>query len=283
MQSKKEEISSNLEILANVFREAQLVETAKQIEIILMEISKNKPLQDLQSSWLKLRKILRNEYTRNDSYMQNIFTVIEDITINPLLQQKGIITSKFKEIIIPSIMNMVLASKNRLILSNLSLRVEKLSEKERFFVDCVRYLIEVEGFFDETLRVLYVLQEAANGNDVSFQDVRDMPIWSLHKKLKKKDLDVSELLFKGWNEGRHLRNAIAHLYIAYNEKTGKMNNFKDYSYKNEKATLKYDEDLSFEEFTKCYSEIEAVNSILLYIILVLRIRNLILQAFENQT
>lgn len=126
----------------------------------------------------------------------------------------------------------------------------------------------VEGIFDDTIRILYVLRRAADGIDVSLKNVYTMSLWKLRKNLS--SMLGSDI--HGW-EGGHLRNAIAHLHFEYDESTKKMN-FQDINPVSGKVT--YNKSLSYGQFSRYYQEIDSVNSLVNCLIMLLRVRNLII-------
>jgi len=100
------------------------------------------------------------------------------------------------------------------------LQSRPFTRKQRYYGACIVYLMYVEGVFGETIRFLYILRHAADGVDKGVIDADLQSLREIRKYFKSKM--GSDILFHGWENG-HLRNAIAHLRLKYDENAKKMN------------------------------------------------------------
>jgi hypothetical protein len=145
---------------------------------------------------------------------------------------------------------------------------ESLHGKQLFYAACLIYALNVEGEFDDTIRLLYTMYKAGLGQDVPFSSVRDVPIRQIRDEMRILSNAESEILFAGW-ESNHLRNAVAHMRMEYDESSDTMH-FVDV---NRNGEIVYDKMLTIEEFGRFYHLSHGVSIIFLELALILRIRD----------
>jgi hypothetical protein len=145
-----------------------------------------------------------------------------------------------------------------------------LTKKQMFLSHCLGYLLTVEGFFDESIRLLYALKKIRDDLelDVTLASIED-------KRLKDiKDDDVlPEIFFRGW-EDSHFRNAIAHARIKYDEKTEKMR-FRDYKMNKKKWVKTFDEIFDLQQFLAFRYMLFQVPFLFVYALKALYVRDLV--------
>jgi hypothetical protein len=145
--------------------------------------------------------------------------------------------------------------------------------KQDFLGLCVIYLWHVEGVFDEAVRSLYVLYNASLGLRLELTDVWNLPIRrsereeGLEHRFEKLSSGESRILFMGL-EDYHLRNAIAHARLEYDEKKMKMR-FRDFKFEKGKFVKTYDRTLSSEEFSRYGELVEGVSTLLVDLLLII--------------
>ncbi len=159
------------------------------------------------------------------------------------------------------------SAKNIDVIGSVFLQAPELTLKKRYYGICILYLLHVEGIFDDSMRILYVLKKAADGQDVSLKKVLKKSLSGLRRQFRQMG---AGLLFDGWN--KHLRNAIAHAHFWYNDRTQKMS-FQDIHPVTGKVV--YDEDLNYKDFAEYYSKIDDVCSLMDHFFMLIRIRDLI--------
>lgn len=133
-------------------------------------------------------------------------------------------------------------------------------------------MAHVEGVFDEAVRSLYVLYNASLGLRLELTDVWNLPMRrskgeeGLRHRFEKLTRGGSRVLFMGL-ENYHLRNAIAHARLEYNEEKMKMR-FRDFKFEKGKFVEIYDRMLSGEEFSRYCELVEGVSTVLMGLLLI---------------
>lgn len=130
----------------------------------------------------------------------------------------------------------------------------------RLHVLCYCYLVIVEGIFDECARMLYFLKIVSDNNIPTLKDVENMSVWKVLRKFKGRPVFLEK-----WEEKKHVRNAIGHAQVYYNEIEQEVR-FID---------KKWDKTFSTEEFIEKALELEYTVNAFLDIFLLLRIHVLI--------
>jgi hypothetical protein len=258
-----QEIKTELKRIAKIFEEDKLNATAKLVDKLVDSIPEK--LEILKDKYLEILKTFQNEYTTN-SFRKELFDHIVDMIVSSVLSMKGKLKDKLLELY-PLFESIKQTAENTATITRVFLRTQDI--KERFFGSCLLYLLKVEGEFDDTIRLLYVLKIAEQGKDVSLTEVYNKSLWKIRKELN--NIGVTDLLFKGWKDN-HLRNAIAHARLAYNEKTMKMT-FTDID---DSGKQVYKEDLNIAEFSDYALAIDEVNFVFLGMMMMLSIRDLII-------
>lgn len=126
---------------------------------------------------------------------------------------------------------------------------------------CYTYLIIVEGLFDELSRLLYFMKLLSEGKSIALPDLEDMNIWRIYDEFK-----PEPVFFENFREKKHIRNAIAHASVKYND------NKREVEFIDED----WNETISVDEFVKKGEELETSVMTFMYIFNVLRINDLIM-------
>lgn len=255
------ETKTELKRIAKVLEEEKLDVTAKLVDSFADFVPDR--MKILNEKYIEILKAFKNEYSTN-SFKEELFDHIVDMIVSGFLSMKGKLKDKLLELY-PLFESMKQTAENTATIARVFSKSQDI--KERFFGSCLLYLLKVEGEFDDTIRLLYVLKIAEQGKDVSLPEAYNKSLWTIRKELNA--MGVTDLLFKGWKDN-HLRNAIAHSRLTYNEETGKMT-FEDID--NSGKTV-YSENLNIAEFSDCALEIDEVNFVFLQMMMMIRIRDL---------
>jgi len=255
------EIKMELKRIARIFEGDRLNVTAKSIDSFADSVPDK--LKILNNKYLEILKAFQNEYATN-SFKKELFNHIVDMIVSSVLSMKGKLKDKLLELY-PLFESMKQTAENTTTITRVFFRTQDI--KERFFGSCLLYLLKVEGEFDDTIRLLYVLKIVEQGKDVSLAEVYNKSLWTIRKELNA--MGVTDLLFKGWKDN-HLRNAIAHARLIYNEETKKMT-FIDIDNSGETV---YREDLNISEFSDYALAIDEVNFVFLGMMMMLSVRDL---------
>jgi len=252
------------------FKEGNYVETSSRIEKIVRFLEMTK----LDTSRFKAELVdvisnFRREFTQNNKFRQECFQQIESIIASALLEQKSGFYNKLLELY-PLIRSLREPSQNIDTIKKVFLNLDaRKFERERFYGLCFLYLIVIEGIYDEWMRILYALKMAAEGINVSLNDVRKKTLWDIRGEFRK--VGVSDILFEGWEE-KNIRNAIGHARFSYDENTKQMT-FVNIGPRT--GIEKYRRSFTYNEFVETGLKVELVYYISEHILFLLRIWDLI--------
>src|SRR5207245_8025418 len=118
------------------------------------------------------------------------------------------------------------------------------NKKMRYYGMCLSYMLNVEGVFDETIRLLYLLASSAKGKSITLAEINKQPLSQIRAEFSR--VYLPDVFFDGWEDGR-VRNSIAHCRFRYEAKTGKMR-FQDMDYSGRKPP--YDQSFTVEDFSR---------------------------------
>jgi hypothetical protein len=144
------------------------------------------------------------------------------------------------------------------------------SHKQDFIGLCVIYLWHVEGVFDEACRLLYVLCSASLGQHVDMSEVWNLPAkgkGGLQERLDRLTGGKSQILFLGLDD-YHLRNAIAHSRLEYDEKNMRMR-FRNFRFDKGRPVEVYNKALSGKEFSRFHELVEGVSTLFIDILMII--------------
>jgi len=141
--------------------------------------------------------------------------------------------------------------------------------KMQFYGMCYHYQLFVEGIFDESIRLLFLLAASVKGKTASLRKVNKMDLWMLREAFRA--LGYSDLLFQGWKN--RVRNSIAHTRFRYDERSRKMH-FVDVDLKGKLPD--YSEWFTLEEFSQLGRQLSDVYTIIQDVIFMMRIQQLVL-------
>ena len=230
--------------------------------------------QKCEDIWRRILPSLRDEYSLADPVFLRLYDFVEDIVFKSLdaLKERG-----FREKLLE--LAPLLSALDRAAdvigeLSRIFLK-EGLDNKLKYYAACVLYAIDVEGQFVQACRVLYLLYKSSTGEVISLSEIENLSLRKIREELKTLTHGESEILFLGW-EDNHLRNAIFHMRIKYDNSSTEMS-FEDYDMS--KGNVSYDEKLTYSEFSRLTHLINGVSFVFLFIMMILSARDM---AFANE-
>jgi hypothetical protein len=209
----------------------------------------------------------REEYANGEEDFYRLYDFVMLILVSAADSMKGQFVRKLDETL-PFMNEITKATKVGSDLADMFTRAGSLHGKPLFYAACMVYALNVEGEFEDTIRLLYTIYKAGLGQDVPFSSVREVPVRQIRDEMRILSNAESEILFAGW-ESHHLRNAIAHLRMEYDEGSGTMH-FVDV---NRDGKIVYDKTLTLEEFGRFYHLSHGVSIVFLELALILRIRD----------
>lgn len=143
------------------------------------------------------------------------------------------------------------------------------SDKELFYVGCFLYLLTVEALYEEAVRFLYGLKLIVKRKvetDRVFESIANLKLSTIRNSRI-----LPNVIFEGWEDG-HLRNAIAHGHVEYNQSTGEMT-FTDYDPRTRKEN--YKNELALSDFQSYGHKLRQIPFLVLYTLKALLVRDII--------
>ena len=141
--------------------------------------------------------------------------------------------------------------------------------KMYFYGLCYYYQLFVEGIFDESIRLLFLLAASLKGRSISLRAIHKMSLWKLRQRFQA--LGLEDVFFQGWEN--RVRNSIAHARFRYDGKMRRMH-FIDIDLRGKLPD--YSGWFSLEEFGNLLRQISDVYSIIQDVIFMMRIHQLVL-------
>lgn len=246
----------------SLFRKEGYVITATWIEYFAEELSNTKQNPELESNLDKMKNSFRTEFRRQGITYRNLLRAVEP-PIAFLLRRPGPEQLKFFELFNELARN----SRN---LSPIDKAFKPFPKGNvRFYGQCLMYLMNSEGMFDQAIRLLYGLLLDRQGKPVDIDVLNEIPVKTIMKEFVA--IKAPDELFEGWVEG-HVRNAIAHCRFYYDGSSRRMY-FTDIDLR---TGQKWSGDYSFDEFQKLYTKLDNVWHLISHFIFLERIAMLIL-------
>jgi hypothetical protein len=205
----------------------------------------------------------RDEYAKGEPDFLRLYDCIECILIDSINRLKESFGKHLDEMLPRlQIINNAVSISGRF--SALILRAKpKPTDEELILAFCPTYLWIVEGIYDETCKLLYVLHKASLGQVIPVVKIEELLLRDIRDELRRLTWGRSEILFLGWEDG-HIRNAIAHMHLKFNESTNKMQ-FID---------KKFEKELSLAECSKYYNLVLGVSIIFNHLMILFKARDM---------
>lgn len=133
--------------------------------------------------------------------------------------------------------------------------IKDLEDLPRYYVLCFAFMIAMEGYYDELVRLVYCVREFISTGIVADPDLlKYEPIDRLYSALR----FHSPTIIAIWTHGHHVRNAIAHARFTYDEKK-KMMRFIDVIERGkEKGAITFDKSFRFDDVAGLYEAIRTL-------------------------
>lgn len=258
--------ASEIRSMAEMFRNGDRTETSNLVFTLAKSVEEGLRPKDLMTSILLTD---REEYADGEDDFYKLFDFIMNVLISSMYSMKQRFPDKFNQTfgLVRQILSTRKVSDE---LETIFLKGGPLTDKEKFYVGCILYALNIEGEFDDTIRFLYVLYKACFGQDVSFYDAREMHIRKIRDEMRLLSNGDSEILFLGW-EDNHLRNAIAHMRMEHDES----NNVMHFVDVDRQGKVIYDKTMSLDQFGRLFHLTHGVTIVFLELILIARMRDLV--------
>jgi hypothetical protein len=148
-----------------------------------------------------------------------------------------------------------------------------------FHIACYIYLVGMEGIFDELVKLLYILAQAAKGNIIPFEEVKVEKLWDIRTAYKQL-FGISPVFLERLDYKTNIRNAIAHAQAQYNIETNRIR-FRSIDTKNRREV--FNKVISFDEFQALHMEIlDAIDSFR-YSLLLMRVQESLVDCYKHPT
>lgn len=263
----------DIEDMARLFEEKGYLGTSKEVLSFAKILEGRRIPPNFMKKLYSLLNLFHREFVRKlkvgQTYRNRCCQEIKDI----ILQAVAKTYPDFSQIMVGLYPFIKRISHGRRILGNIAewLTPTRIPDKElRVHLACYAYLITVEGLFDELARMLYFFIEVSNGNVLSVQDLEKVTVWVVLEKVR-----PTPVFLQNWDEKRHIRNAIGHARVYYYPAHAEIH-FIDKKVKRGKVKVTYDETLSMTQFFEMALELEDSVMAFSYIIIMLRLHDLIL-------
>jgi hypothetical protein len=265
----KTEIVEDLKKTAEIFDGHRHFSTSKWVRYIARNLEEDQ-FSDYKKDFFDVMDAFKNDVCMGNPVSGKIFSEIESVLGIALSQG----TTRFHETLLqsyPLIQNWRKLRENAASINKIFL--EKYSShnfEECYYLSLFMYLLEVEGSFDDIVRILYILVLAAkNEKQIDYQQIFNKKLSDVKKDLV--SLGFSDVFFNGWDDG-HLRNAIAHAHFSFDEKTQTMT-FSDFTPWDNKQV--YEKSFTLDDFLQKAKMIADVAHIFTDFIILLRVWDII--------
>lgn len=254
--------------IAKAFRE-QGYSTTERLFLDLADILERADDKRRESVFNKLAPTFRREYGKNDKDLLMLHDFVDAVFRESILSTKH----GFSDIMIelqPLFREMQNAVGLIGSLTRTFVTARTPSHKQDFLGLCVIYLWHVEGVLDEAYRLLWVLYNASLGRRIDVSDVWNLPMKGkdgLQERFDELSRGMSRILFLGL-EDYHLRNAIAHSRLEYDEQSMRMR-FRDMKLDKGRQIETYNKSLSGQEFSRFYELVEGVSTLFIDILMII--------------
>jgi len=196
------------------------------------------------------------------SYRKRCFAEIEELVFKAIGRMQPV----FSQAILQLHPILISLNHGRQMTGYIAEELEKGMIQDRrivFHLYCYAYLIMVEGIFDELARVLFFFKTVTKSNIPKTEDLKRMEVWDIFNKL-----GSTPVFLKNWKEKKSIRNAIGHATVYYDLEKNKIRFIDEQS--------SYDRTLTLNQFTEMALELDDSVAAYTYIMMLLRLHDLIL-------
>ena len=260
----------DIQKMSELFKEKRYTKTAREILTFAEILKGNKVPTDFLEKLDSLFDLFHKDFVENfpvgQKYRQKCFKEIRGVIFGAVVSTYP----KFNQVVLSLYPFIQRLNHGRKILGSIAdwMTPKKIKDKNlRVHLLCYSYLLIVEGLFDELARILYYFEEVSTGSTPSVRDLQKITVWDILKAVK-----PPPTFLQNWDEKKHIRNAIGHARAFYDAANNEIR-FVDIFEKEAKIT--YDETISIKRFGEITMEMEDSVMAFLYIIIMLRLHDLI--------
>ncbi len=241
--------------------------TAEWLRLLAEKVAVETPRKMLENYFVETFKAWGKDFAGVDQLRKSRVNAITSIILTSIVAGK--LTKEIRTVVpVMQQMGENLENLTPLGIAVLPFRLKR-DYKMRFYGMCFHYPLFVEGVFDESIRVLYLLMASLKGKSVTLQRINGMDLWKLKKEFQQ--LGFGNLFFVGWEN--RVRNSIAHARFRYDDKL-KMIHFVDVDPHGKQPD--YKRSFTLEQFSALGRQLLDVYSIIQDVIFMTRIRQLVL-------
>ncbi len=261
---KRITIINELRISSQIFNIHGHDKTSQWIKFIANNLE-NDSTSDYKQDFFDTLDAYKSDICK-DEYSEKVYEEINLILGTSLNVQRE---SKFHKILLesyPLFKNLSPTSKKINKIGELFLEEYNSGAIEKsFYLSTFTYLLQVEGSYDDIIRILYILILASKNKKIQYEKIFNMKLGDIKRSFRKHG--YSDIIFLAWDNG-HLRNAIAHARFNFDIKTDKMS-FSDFNLRKNKEV--YNKSYNLQDFSKKILMIDIVYHIFSDFIILLRI------------
>lgn len=125
-----------------------------------------------------------------------------------------------------------------------------LREVPRFYVLCFAFMIAMEGYYDELIRFVYLIDRFVSADEIVDPNrLKYKTVEEIYPQLRIRSVNIVAI----WKSGHHVRNAIAHARFTYDE-SAKCMRFVDVDLQRRKE--KFEKSLTYSQLADMYATID---------------------------
>ena len=241
---------------------------ARLISHLAKQVAKETPVSILNQDVEAMRRTWETEFIQGKQFRQTLVGIIGGLLFSSV--KSGVLEQQ-----LPALLPVIEELSNNIqnfkpVQKAFQPFREKGDIKMQFYEKCILYMWNVEGVFDQAVKVLYALVSALNKKPVSFGEVNVKLLPELRSDFQSIVGEGASILFEGLNSG--VRNSIAHCRFRYNEgeETMRFLNFNPHT-----RAITYDEAFTLEEFMEMYMKLDDIWHVVQCVLFLLRIGTLV--------
>ena len=260
----KKEHLKNIQEIRDIFLKKEYYKTVEWLDFLYNNVENDNP-SDYEQDWKDIISAYEKDLRGFGDYPINCYIQISSIFRSAI----DLGAPKFRSLMLdvyPYIKDWRMTGQNLMNISNIA-DVLTMNPIARYYFYCFIYLIEIEGSYDNWIKILfYLIYNVRSGSikleqiekDYSLRTIKDVMI----------SYGINEVIFGGYENGC-LRNSIAHGQFLYDESTDKM------TFKNIHRDIeKYNKEFTFNEFIELMQKSFTVSRICSDVLMLLRISDI---------
>jgi hypothetical protein len=204
---------ADIEALSLLFKEKGYIKTAEQIQAFIKILKARQIPDDFSEKLYALFVLFQEEFASEMTVGGTFRSRCFGETTNVVFKAISRLQSDFaKEImtINPFLQQLNISMKTLGYIADIITKGKIADRIIAFHLLCYSYLVTIEGMFDEIARSYYFLACVGNGSIPKLQDLERIDVKEIRKKLP-----FTPVFLEGWEEKKHIRNAIGHARAEY--------------------------------------------------------------------